>query len=270
MALSLLLLAAALAASSPADAAMSDWAVNEGGRMRLVALSPDVDGRLRAALEIEPHQGWITYWREPGQSGIPPQITVQPGSNVTLENVGYPVPQPIAIGSIREIGYKDRVALPIDFKITDVDKPTTLKVSAFIGLCKDICIPFQADFSLSLPAESQFLPEEQGVVAAAEASLPRPPSADFALDRHALSPDGKRLALRFTLPEAGSAIPAVYVTGPSGYAFFEQANSRRDGRTFETEIVLGKLPGGYDLHGKQWSVLVVDGTHAMETRLAFD
>lgn len=253
-----------------AHAAMSDWAANEGGRMRVVALSPEADGRLRAALEIEPKPGWITYWREPGRSGIPPQITVSPGNGAALESIGYPVPKTIAIGSIREIGYDGPVALPLSFRLDEPGKPAKLQLSAFIGLCKDICIPFQADFSLALPAESLFLPQEQGVVNAAEASLPAGPSADFSLDGHTLSSDGKRLALRLTLPEAGEAAPAVYLTGPAASVFFEQENSKRDGRAFETEIAIGKLPKGYDIHGKQWRILVVDGARAMETQFAID
>lgn len=264
------LLAATFVALPAAHAAMSDWAVNEGGRMRVVTLSPDADGRLRGALEIEPQPGWITYWREPGQSGIPPQISVSPGGNVRLGTIGYPVPKPITIGSIHEIGYDGHIALPIEFQLAEPGKPATLKLSALIGICKDICIPFQADFSLSLPAESQFLPQEQGVVGAAEASLPAPPTADFSLDRHTLSPDGNHLSLRFTLPDAGDAAPVVYVTGPPGYVFFQQENSQRKGRTFETEITIGKLPKGYDIHGEHWRVLVIDGDRAMETQLAFE
>jgi DsbC/DsbD-like thiol-disulfide interchange protein len=266
----LLALAAALGAPSPATAAKSEWASNEGGRMRLVALSPGADGTVRAALQIEPAPGWVTYWREPGESGIPPQLSVAPGSNVTLDRIGYPVPKPIAIGPIREIGYDAPVVLPLDFRIVDKTLPAEIDLDAFIGLCKEICIPFQADLSLPLPAGSQFLPEEQAIVAAADASLPASPSTGFSLQGHSLSADGKLLSLKLELPEASSEMPQVYLTGPSGTVFFRQDEARRDGRAFETEIAIGKLPKGYDLHGKRWTLLVVDGPHAMETQLAFD
>ncbi|MGO7726417.1 cytochrome C biogenesis protein, partial [Rhizobium ruizarguesonis] len=69
-------MAAALVPFSTIHAAMSAWADNGGGSMRLVALAPDAAGNIRAALQIEPKPSWITYWKEPGNSGIPPQITI--------------------------------------------------------------------------------------------------------------------------------------------------------------------------------------------------
>jgi DsbC/DsbD-like thiol-disulfide interchange protein len=254
----------------PADAAMSGWAANEGGRMRLLALSPQADGKLRAALQIEPAPGWITYWREPGESGIPPQLSLSSDANVSLERIGYPVPKLISIGSVREIGYDGAVVMPLDLRITDQGKPAVLDLSAFIGLCKDICIPFRADFSLPLPAASQFLPQEQAIIDAAYTSLPAGPSADFSLASYALSADEKHLTLKLELPEARADAAQVYVTGPNGFVFFKQDSARRDGRTLETEIAIGRLPKGYEIHGKRWNLLVVDGERAMETQLAFD
>src|SRR3546814_18929127 len=83
---SLLLLGVAMA-----QAETTPWATNEGGRMRLVALPPDADGTVRGALQIEPKPGWITYWREPGDAGIPPHVTFSEQAGVTLEQISYPV-----------------------------------------------------------------------------------------------------------------------------------------------------------------------------------
>ncbi|MDL2401058.1 protein-disulfide reductase DsbD domain-containing protein [Rhizobium mayense] len=263
------LAAVILTGSTAALAAMSGWADNEGGRMRLVALAPDAQGHIRAALQIEPAPGWITYWREPGESGIPPQLTLAPGSGVTLEKTSYPTPKPITVGAIQEIGYDAPVTLPLELRVNG-EQPKTLDLTAFIGLCKDICIPFQAEFSLPLSDASQATPHEQALLDAANASLPQDPSSDFAVENHGLSPDAKTLSLRLTLPDADGNTPLIYVTGPSGYVFFKQANAKRDGKTFATEIAIGKLPKNYDVKGKSWGILVVDGERAMETTLAFE
>ncbi len=263
-------MAAVIFFARAADAATSNWDVNEGGRMRLVALAPDADGRIRAALQIEPKPGWITYWREPGESGIPPQVSTAPGDGLALERIAYPAPKPIAIGAIREIGYDGPVTLPLDFRATGNGEPARLDISAFIGFCREICIPFQAAFSLPLAAAGETLPEEEAVLDAADAALPKAPSPDFSIQDHALSPDGKILSLTLRLPQAASEAPQIYVTGPSGYVFFKRANDRRDGRDFQTDIAIGRLPKNYDIHGKSWKVLAVDGGHAMEATLAFD
>ncbi len=258
-----------LSSAAMAHAAMSDWVDNQGGRMRLVALAPDAEGHIRAALQIEPEPGWITYWREPGQGGIPPQITPAPGSGVTLEKTGYPIPKPISVGPIQEIGYDAPVTLPLDLRVTG-KAPEKLELNAFIGLCKDICIPFQADLSVPLPADEQPTSHELALLDAAKALLPEAPSSDFSVESHSISADARSLSLRLKLPDASGKAPAIYVTGPSGYIFFQQANAKREGPTFSTEIEIGKLPQTYDIKGKSWGILVVDGDRAMETSLAFE
>jgi DsbC/DsbD-like thiol-disulfide interchange protein len=248
---------------------MSGWAENEGGRMRLVVLPPDAAGHIRAGLQIEPKPGWITYWREPGNNGIPPQITIAPQSGVTLDAISYPVPKRIFSGKVEDIGYAAAVTLPLSLTSWKAG-PVVIDATAFIGICKDICIPFQAHFSLNLGIAAQSRPQEQTILQSAAARLPEAPSADFGVVAHAMSADLKQLSLKVTLPEAGNETPEIIVTGPSGYAFTKQLNVGRSGRAYSTDIAIGKLPNNYDIKGKQWGVLVVDGARAMETTLAFD
>ncbi|MBN8950453.1 MULTISPECIES: protein-disulfide reductase DsbD domain-containing protein [unclassified Rhizobium] len=255
--------------ATAAHAATSEWVDNEGGRIRLIALAPDAEGHIRAALQIEPEPGWITYWREPGQGGIPPQITPAPGSGVTLEKISYPIPKPISVGPIQEIGYDAPVTLPLDLHVAG-KAPEKLELTTFIGLCKDICIPFQAELSLPLTANEQPTSHELATLDAAKAMLPQAPSSDFAIRSHTISADAKSLSLQLTLPETSGKTPEIYVTGPSGYVFFRQANAKREGTAFSADIEIGKLPKDYDPKGKSWGVLVIDGARAMETTLALE
>lgn len=238
--------------------------------MRLVALPPDAAGKVRAGLQIEPLPGWITYWREPGNNGIPPQITVAPDSGVSLTNISFPVPKHISEGGISDIGYDGPVTLPLEFTETRPGSATALKVTAFIGLCKQICIPFQAELSLKLPEAAQSMPEEEAILQAAAASLPASPAPDFKVLAHSLSADGKHLSLKLALPQHGAAKPDVFVSGPSGYLFWAQKDVKLDAGVYEADIAIGKLPKNYDPKGKTWGLLVVDGSRSMETTLAFD
>ena len=85
-----------------------------------------------------------------------------------------------------------------------------------------------------------------------------------------MSPDMKVLSLTLALPGEATNAPDIIVTGPSGYAFTKQIGGKRDGVTFKTDMSIGKLPQNYDIHGKRWGVLVIDGNKAMETTLAFE
>lgn len=249
---------------------MTPWATNEGGRMRLLALPPASDGTVRGALQIEPNPGWMTYWKEPGDAGIPPQLTLPQEGGVTLKQLAYPVPKRIDNGDLRDIGYDHAVTLPFELKVEDVTKPVKLGVSAFVGLCRNICIPFQADFALNLAEDGATPVEEAMLLAAAETKLPEKPSEDFALTDHSLV-GSDVLRLKFRLPEAAKATPPqVFVTGPEGHAFFDSRNEQREGDQYALEIPIEKLPKGYDISGKRWGILVVAGNRSMETSLAFD
>lgn len=257
----------AMMPGAPAVAASSDWAVNEGGRMRLILLPEGADGLRQGALVIEPKPGWITYWKEPGDVGIPPSLTPAPGASVTVETVGFPVPKVLMNGEMIDVGYDHPVTLPLTLKNAPNDQAVTL--SAFVGVCQNICIPFQADLSVAPDPLGTANPVETALVAAAHARVPSGPSDDFHVIDHRMSADEKQLLVRLKMPASASA-PKVFISGPSGHVFVTaEASSGAAGETVLT-VPIGKLPKKYKLAGKQWGILVVSGSHAMETELAFD
>ena len=82
-----------LALPSPASASSSDWFETEGGRVRLVTTGqPDGDGNLTGILDIELKPGWKTYWRDPGDAGVPPTIDVAASPGVTGAEFSFPAP----------------------------------------------------------------------------------------------------------------------------------------------------------------------------------
>jgi DsbC/DsbD-like thiol-disulfide interchange protein len=255
---------------SPAAAATSDWATNEGGRMRLVIAPPDAEGRRAGALEIEPLPGWITYWREPGDSGIPPQLAPDPGSPYTISPLTYPVPKRIDVGDVRDIGYDGPVTLTFTLETSANAADAPLNATAFIGICRNICIPFQANFSVPLTPDPAEDAEASAVIARAAASMPEAPSAEFKVDTFEMAADLRELTITLTLPKTSRGQPELFVTGPSGYTFTRyEGQHGMDGR-YRAVFPVDKLPKGYAISGRTWSVLAVSGTRAMESPLVFD
>ena len=238
--------------------------------MRLVALPPDADGTVRGALQIEPKPGWITYWKEPGDAGIPPQVAFSKQAGVTLEQISYPVPKRIDNGELRDIGYDHPVTLPFELSVRDSDRPLDVGVSAFVGLCRNICIPFQAEFRLDLVDTGETPVEEAMLLAKAAMQLPEPPSEDFAVTHYAMTEGRDLLSLKLRLPEGAPATPQVIVTGPKGHVLLDGLNGRREGNSYMLDMPVGKLPSEYDIKGKHWDILVIAGGRAMETSLAFE
>ena len=253
--------------ATPTLAASSDWALNEGGRMRLILLPQEADGTRHGALVIEPKPGWITYWKEPGDVGIPPAITPVPAAAYTVERVGFPVPKVLTNGDMTDVGYDHPVTLPISLKNAPDDADVTL--SAFVGVCQNICIPFQADLSVPPNEGGVANAVETALVRSAQAQVPPGPSPEFHVIDHQLGADHRELVIRLKMP-AGADSPKAFVSGPSGHVFTHSVASRgADGETVLT-LPIGKLPKKYKIAGKHWGILVVSGNQAMETTLAFD
>jgi DsbC/DsbD-like thiol-disulfide interchange protein len=255
-------------------AEITPWASNEGGRMRLVVMPPEPDGKIRGALQIEPKPGWITYWREPGDTGIPPKISFSSGSSqgsgVSLGKISFPVPKRIDNGTLRDIGYDKPVAFPFELTTDTPDKPAFFNVSAFIGLCRNICIPFEADFAVA-PEPAKGTPVEEAMVLnAATAALPEPPSDQFTVTHYIMTQGGNVLRLTLRLPEDTLGAPQIIVSGPEGHVLLDGINGRREGSSYTLDMPIGKLPKGYEIKGKRWSILAIAGGRAMETSLAFD
>lgn len=235
--------------------------------MRLILLPETPEGVRQGALVIEPKPGWITYWKEPGDVGIPPAITPAQGQSYTVNAVHFPVPKVLINGEMIDVGYDHPVTLPLELK--NAPNGTGVTLSAFVGVCQNICIPFQADLSVAPDATGIANPVEAAIVASARAQIPPGPSPDFHVIAHELSADRKELTVRLKMPD-GAETPKAFVSGPSGHVFVEAAASL--GTPGETVLTLpiGKLPKKYVLAGKQWGILVVSGSRAMETALAFD
>ncbi|MBG1233384.1 protein-disulfide reductase DsbD domain-containing protein [Aestuariivirga litoralis] len=118
-----------------------------GWRARLV--SGGFDGNdYWAGLHIALGEGWKTYWRVPGEAGIPPEIKVE-GVDVTGFEVLFPLPERIDDESGEAIGYHHEVLLPIRISVKDAGKVPDAALSAFFGVCKEICAPAKFESKLS-------------------------------------------------------------------------------------------------------------------------
>lgn len=259
----LALLLALTALPTPGSADISGWVDNPGGRVRLIVLPPDPQGRVEGAVEIEPAAGWITYWREPGEAGVPPQLQFLPESGLALEALDFPAPRTFRQNGVSDIGYDQAVSLP--FRAKAEGAAERLKATLFIGICKDICVPFQASFDVAFSGGEA---EAQAAIAAAKAALPEAPSDSFHAGKPVLSSDGRTVKVPLTLPSAD--VPTLYLTGPEGYVYIDPVLGRAADGSVEATFTLGELPRNYDPHGKTWRLTAKAGGRAMETPLVFD
>ena len=141
-------------AHGPALAAdASPWDGSERGAVRLIAGAPRAAVH-RAGVEIRLAPGWKTYWRYPGDSGVPPRFDFSASRNVKSVTVRYPAPHRFTDESGTSIGYKQGVIFPLDVVPQDASRPVVLSLKADYAICEKICIPADGKAELALDGKA--------------------------------------------------------------------------------------------------------------------
>ncbi len=160
--------------------ATSNWFKMPGGEMRLLtAARADNVGTIDAALEIRLKKGWKTYWRSPGQSGIPPQFSFAKSINVKRVEVRYPTPTYIKDRDTEIVGYKDHVIFPIAVITSNPAQPVELNLNALIGVCAEICVPVKANLNVTEQGTGSPTFEVSRLLREATGSVPFEPTESF-------------------------------------------------------------------------------------------
>lgn len=146
----LALLAGMVGAPAQAGSGMPP-APEDIARIELLPGWRTTDGAHMAALRIRLADGWKTYWRAPGDSGIPPSLDLRESQNIQSVQFHWPVPDVFIENGVRTIGYKDELVLPLTVTPKQAGAPMILQGALQFGVCLDICMPMQADLASALP-----------------------------------------------------------------------------------------------------------------------
>jgi DsbC/DsbD-like thiol-disulfide interchange protein len=122
------------------------------------------------AFQIEP--GWHTYWRNPGDSGVPPRFDFARSENIEAVTILWPAPTKFPDGAGgTSIGYQKQVVLPLRIVAKNADKPVTLRADISYAVCEKLCIPVDAKAELAFTSVAST--EDSALFAALDA-VPKP------------------------------------------------------------------------------------------------
>ena len=208
-------------------------------------------GRHMAAIRLELPPGWITYWRDPGQAGIPPRMDISASRGVTDARIVWPAPKAFHSYGLRSLGYEGTVILPLAL---EVHGNARLDMLFGFGVCDEICVPVTARLTGDLPrpgaadpairvALSQVPQRHEGIARCALTRTAQGPAMEAVLtiphlgrgETVALEAPGAHLGdpvlareggvLRATFPIRGGAVSrqGLHVTAVGPYGAVEQA-----------------------------------------------
>ena len=148
--LAFLFASAALTGAGPAVAQFEGRSAADVVQVSLLPGWRLPNGNHMAGVRIALAPGWKTYWRAPGEGGVPTIITLTEASGVSGMAIHWPTPEVFYANGMRSIGYREDVILPVEFALTDAGS-VRIEGEIDLGVCLDVCIPVTLDLAGLLP-----------------------------------------------------------------------------------------------------------------------
>lgn len=242
-------------------------------RIELLGAASAVGGGepLLLGVRIEPQPGWKTYWRAPGESGLPPVFLFQTHENAALPEIKWPVPKRQNLQGQESYGYDGPVTFPFFVQPLDTAKPVNLALRVDYAVCRDICVPEQADLTLHIPPGPA---KASGNLAALQAALdtvpvPQHDASPARIIASYITQTNQTAALHIDAEaDAGFVSPDLFVVGVADLIFSAPEISYMDGRRrahFRLTVVF--LDKEAHPAGQTATLTLVDREFAIETQV---
>ena len=209
--------AALLASSLPANAHAQDaspWQHDGHSAIRLLAGSRS-GAVLLGGIAFQLQPGWKTYWRTPGDSGVPPRFDFSKSDNIEAVTILWPAPREFDDGAGgHSLGYHDQIVLPLRIVAKSADKPVTLRATVNYAVCDKLCIPVEADAELAFTSVAS---TEDSALFAALDTVPKPANVGDPnpLTIRDVKRDGKSTVLVDVVAPAETGNVNLFVEGPT-------------------------------------------------------
>lgn len=191
----------------------------------------EADGRHVAGLVIRLAPGWKTYWRAPGEGGIPPRFNWSGSKNLANVDVRFPVPKVIDQAGLRSYGYDQDVVFPLIVTARQGDAPVDLFGEIEIGVCEEICVPLALKVRAKLPAGGT----HDGTIAAALKNKPKH-GGHLTCEITPIT-DGLRVRATTPLPNGGPYIAIIETGDPRIWVSPPDMGRRGGNLTAEVDMV---------------------------------
>jgi len=222
-----------------------------------------MDGnRHMAAIRIHLAPGWKTYWRAPGDGGVPPVLHLTEARSVSGMAIHWPRPEVFFANGLRSIGYRGDVILPVEFALT-TDGVAQVAGRLELGVCRDVCMPISVDLVGLLPTATA----RDGAIGAALSDRPLTAAeAGAGAATCAIVPisDGLRVTVRAQVPDAGPDETVVLEHRDPMIWVSEATTERQGGWISATADVVPADHGPFAMNRADLRITVIGARMAVE------
>ena len=237
------------------DEFASPWSKSLKSEARLIGGGEAPGVGLLAGVEIHLAPNTLTYWRNPGDAGVPPIFNFEGSENLKSAKVLYPAPSLLSEGGVMAYGYEDKVIFPVLVTPQDAARPVTLRYKLDYATCEKICVPAKADGELSLQNQGG---SAQTDILAALARVPKPVPLGAVDPLSILSVSPSATLLTFDVTVSANEAAELFAEGPDAVYF---AVKKSDGQHFT--ITAQDVPA--DMKTAQLKLTLVTKSAAIET-----
>jgi len=251
------------------EAGYGQWAYGQDSRARLVAGPLLGSGQRVVGVQIELEPGWHTYWRFPGDSGVPPAFDWSGSVNAVDTAVEWPAPESIADDFGVSIGYTDEVVFPVVVTPRRAEETVSLALELDYAVCAQVCVPQRSALSLDIDPRQAASKDAVALVTSYRQRVPHRQTgsaAGPAIGGVTATRDEGRVVL--VVEATGEAPAELYVEGPRPF-YFSVARSGSADATGQLKFVVN-VDGAADprdLDGAELTATLVSASGAVERSL---
>lgn len=264
----LFLLALVLVMPASATEIGAETVALEKAKLSLLDGGEGINGELLAGLSINLAEGVKTYWRMPGDSGLPPIFDFSASRNVERVEIAWPVPSRLKDADGTILGYEERVIFPLIITPIDRKQPVLLTLTLDFGLCDTLCLPAKATLSRSLASGG-------AARSSIESFLARVPKKTkfngdilpsvIALEAKAKTPAALVLSVRSTSP-----LRDVIIEGPDTWYFGQPTITQSGDGVYLVTAQVEQKPSSATLAGLPLTITAIAEGSSSETVVTLD
>ncbi len=226
--------------------------------------------RIPLGLRITLPEGWKTYWRSPGDAGLPARIDWSGSTNLADAEIRWPIPERFSLFGLETFGYEREVVLPIVARSVKPGDALKLDGNVDYLVCKEICVPITTALKLELPAGPARPSEAAHLIDRFNVRVPSSATAaGLSIEEAIAAGTAKSPRLIVTARSDTPFVrPDLLVEGPPGLAFGKPRMEPRDGGRVLRFVVPTTLGPEMALAGSALTLTVTDGDRAIETQVS--